>query len=292
VLGESVIQLVEPNIANANTTRVYWYFTAGLILIFTFALLYCDSVLREDLTRHAMNRSPLAGGLWVWMHPVLGFSMFIIGVSIKLSFESVVHRTPVANEHNFMLGLSCGCTLLFLMLMRGTHKGGISTKRKSFTVKSVKRLGNYLIRLMFAMAHFIVASQSNNDKIPGPDDPVDIQDKYLFIHAALASLSVLIELLAAHIGRANKSSGKEITLSSLTGGGDNSADTQSTAKTTGEDANKTEENKAEEDDKSVHVSSSGDNVSGEPVAITLEYEENPLRTRQSTIEHDGSMFSS
>lgn len=206
ILGESVIQLVEPDIDQSRPHRTYWYFTAGIILIFTYALLYCDSVLREHLDFHAMRRSSVAGVAWVWMHPVVGYAMFIIGVSIKLSFSSVVTGAPVSDDHNYMLGLGCGFTVICLLIMRGTHKGVENFKKDGFTARSLKRVANYFIRLVFAIAHFIVAGWSYSEKEIDENTRADSRDKALYIHATLAAGSVLLEMAAAQLSQKKQNS--------------------------------------------------------------------------------------
>lgn len=151
-----------------------------------------------------MRRSTTAAAVWVWMHPVVGFSLFIIGVSIKLCFSSVVSDKPVSNEHNYMLGLGCGCTVIFLMVMRGTHKGLTSFQNKEISSKTLKRLANYLVRLILAVSHFIVADISYNAPDVEPGDKANSRDQPLYVHAALAASSVIIEMIAARLSRSGQ----------------------------------------------------------------------------------------
>lgn len=170
-------------------------------MIFTYALLYCDSVLRENLDEHALRRSPLAGTIWVWMHPVLGFSLFIIGLSIKLSFYEVTSGYPVSNDHNYMLGLGCGFTVIILMIMRGTHKGMSVIGKSGYSPKSLKRVANYSFRITIAIAHFVVAAHSHSQPEVDHGTHADSRDDALYIHTALAVAGVFVEIVAARLNR-------------------------------------------------------------------------------------------
>ena len=167
------------------------------MLIFTFALLYCDSVLRENLEVHAMRRSAAAGVLWTWLHVVVGFTLFIIGVSIKLCFSAVVHDEPVENDYNYMLGMGCGTTLTLLVVMRGTHKGLLVMFEDGASPRTLKRVGNYFLRLLFALAHFLVAVLSEHEKEVTEGEARSSRDHFLYIHTFLAATSVILEVVAA-----------------------------------------------------------------------------------------------
>ena len=51
--------------------------------MFGLALMYYDSVQllegeQHKLVRHALERDALAGQLWVWLHILIGFSIFVV----------------------------------------------------------------------------------------------------------------------------------------------------------------------------------------------------------------------
>ena len=198
VLGEGVIQILDPTLNDDHLTRCYSYATCGLILLFSFAMLYCDAVLRENPDDHALRRSAFSGCVWVYMHGVLAFFMFLIGISIKLSYHDVVEDHQIYHQQDVLLGVSCGTVVLCLAIMRSRHKGStvffLDANSEEERCKKNKRIFNYSVRIFIAVFHWMAALQSFNIK----SNSVTARDRYLYLHCALASSSVAFEVILSH----------------------------------------------------------------------------------------------
>jgi hypothetical protein len=63
------------------------------------------------------------GLVWIWMHVVTGYFIYLIGISIEIAIHDVYLNEPILHAHDTIMGVSCGCITLCLNLMRSTHKG-------------------------------------------------------------------------------------------------------------------------------------------------------------------------
>jgi low temperature requirement protein LtrA len=128
VLGEAIIQTLTPYVdeKHPDVSREISYIMTSILLCFLFALLYCDSNLRDDETKHAMsNKRAIFGQIWYWIHIPLAFSMLMAGIAIKIAYYNVEKGTSyeVPDNANELLGTSCGSVQLALAISRLTHKG-------------------------------------------------------------------------------------------------------------------------------------------------------------------------
>jgi low temperature requirement protein LtrA len=192
VLGEGVIQLLLPTLNQDHLIRCYSYVFAGLVLIFSFAMLYCDAALREHIDDHAMRRSAMRGGLFIYMHSICGFFMLILGVSLKLSYHDVVENHQIHHDVDSLTGVCCGAIVLCILVLRSTHKGILNDRLA--TTRSLRRTFNYFSRAIFVLAHWLVAYRTFYD------DSVEVysRDRFLYFHAFLTAASVIIEVCLSH----------------------------------------------------------------------------------------------
>jgi low temperature requirement protein LtrA len=195
VLGEGVIQVLEPAIDGNHVTRCYAYATCGLILLFSFSMLYCDAVMREHLDNHALRRSALSGGVWIYMHGPLSFFMYLVGISIKLAYHDVVDNHQIEQHQDVLLGVGCGAVVLCLAVMRSRHKGSTVFFMKTATPEEHKkrrnRIANYSFRVVVALLHWLAALKSFRVE----SDDVKARDRFLYFHCALAFFSIAIEVV-------------------------------------------------------------------------------------------------
>jgi hypothetical protein len=192
VLGEGVIQLLLPTLNQDHLVRCYSYAFAGIVLIFSFAMLYCDAALREHVDDHAMRRSAFRGGIWIYMHSICGFFMFILGVSLKLAYHDVFLNHQIHHDVDSLTGVCCGTIVLCILILRSTHKGILNDRLA--TKRSVKRAFNYFSRSIFVLAHWLVAYRTFYDHSP----EVYSRDRYLYFHSAITAASVIIEVCLSH----------------------------------------------------------------------------------------------
>jgi len=203
VLGEGVIQILEPTLDSNHLERCYLYATCGLILIFSFAMQYCDAVLREHVEHHALRRSSAAGRVWIFMHPVLAYFMYLVGISIKLSYHDVTADHQIFHEHDVVLGVSCGAVVLCLTLMRSTHKGVFrfdAEAKEETQRKNIRRVFNYSVRLLVVFLHWMAAWKSFNVE----SHATTARDRFLYFHCALSALSVVFEVILSQFSNAER----------------------------------------------------------------------------------------
>jgi hypothetical protein len=192
VLGEGIIQLLLPTLNQEHLIRCYSYVFAGLVLLFSFAMLYCDAALREHVHEHAMRRSAIRGGVFIYMHSFCGFFMFLLGVALKLSYHDVVENHQIHHDVDSLTGVCCGAIVLCILILRSTHKGVWNGKLA--TQKSIRRAFNYFSRGIFVIAHWLVAYRTFYDHSP----EVYSRDRFLYFHAFLTASSVIIEVCLSH----------------------------------------------------------------------------------------------
>ena len=199
VLGEGVIQILDPTIDDEHIIRCYAYATCGLVLLFCFAMLYCDAVLREHLDHHALRRSAFSGMIWVYMHGPLAFFMYLVGISIKLAYHDVVKDHQIHKQPDVVLGVACGAVVLCLAVMRSRHKGSstllVPSKTPAERAKKRNRIFNYALRLFIVLVHWLAAYRSSHLE----SSEVDARDRYLYLHCVLTFSSVALEVIFSHL---------------------------------------------------------------------------------------------
>lgn len=192
VLGEGVIQILQPTLNQDHLIRCYSYAFAAIVLIFSFAMLYCDAALREHIDEHALRRSAIRGAIFIYAHSVCGFFMFLLGASLKLAYHDVVENHQIHNDVDSLTGVACGAIVLCILILRSTHKGIFVGKIDQG--KPLRRALNYTGRSIFIVAHWIVAYRTfyNHDK------EVYSRDKYLYFHAFITAASIIVEVCLSH----------------------------------------------------------------------------------------------
>ena len=153
VLGESVIQLLLPDIELISESSTYRYLVAGLsgALVFNLAVLHFDKLPslihdKSDAERGASSLPPHNNKLrviWTLLHLPMTFSMLLVGVSMKYMFD--IKKSSV--DTVWMLSLSVSAILTFFSFMRFLRQG--------FSGKH-KRLVSYMIRFVVAVATALV----------------------------------------------------------------------------------------------------------------------------------------
>jgi low temperature requirement protein LtrA len=194
VLGEGIIQLLLPTLNQDHLIRCYSYVFAGLVLLFSFAMLYCDAALREHVHEHAMRRSALRGALFIYIHPLCGFFMFVLGVALKLSYHDVIENHQIHHDVDSLTGVCCGAIVMCILTLRSTHKGILNGGATRPFHKRVRRAFNYFSRSIFVLAHWLVAYRTFYDQ----STEVYARDRYLYFHAFLTASSVIIEVCLSH----------------------------------------------------------------------------------------------
>ncbi|QDZ22940.1 hypothetical protein HOP50_09g54900 [Chloropicon primus] len=149
VLGESVIQLLLPDLEKLSESSLHRYAIAGLsgALVFNLAVIHFDklpSLVHKsgDAERGASSLPPHNNKLavvWTLFHLPMTFFMLLVGISMKYMFNN--EKTSLATT--WMLSISVGSILTFFTAMRFLRQG-FKGKRK--------RLISYLVRILIAIA--------------------------------------------------------------------------------------------------------------------------------------------
>lgn len=83
VIGEAIIQLLVPPLQTNSLSKGYAINLLALLLMFSLAMQYYDACQREWF-EHALTKSATSGIVWIWLHPIVSFFLFGIGVSLKM----------------------------------------------------------------------------------------------------------------------------------------------------------------------------------------------------------------
>lgn len=192
VLGEGVIQILQPTLNEDHLVRCYAYAFAAIVLIFSFAMLYCDAALREHIDEHALRRSAYRGAIFIYGHSICGFFMFLLGVALKLSYHDVVENHQIHNDSDSLTGIACGAIVMAILVLRSTHKGILIGQISE--VKSFRRAFNYFGRSVFVLFHWIVAYRTFYNHHP----EVYSRDRYLYFHSSITAGSIILEVCLSH----------------------------------------------------------------------------------------------
>jgi hypothetical protein len=145
VLGEAVIALLTPTFYSEGKDENYYFFAVlGVTIIFIFTFLYFDMQPRQH-EPNALTLGRVSGVLWVALHPPLAFTLFGIGMSLKLLYADLrEHKDATFSEE--LLGGFLGVSVVLMTLIRSTHKTSV-TKERAFT---------FAIRMVLAALHIEV----------------------------------------------------------------------------------------------------------------------------------------
>lgn len=137
VIGESIIQMliVSPTISHLSTD--YQMNLLALLLMFSLAMQYYDACQRQWYD-HAITQSAIAGVLWIWLHPLMTFFLFGVGVALKMLSHEGEHAPAVQ-----ILSSCCGIVTFLLSIMRLTHTNFRFPNNGSFLI--------FLARLFLSM---------------------------------------------------------------------------------------------------------------------------------------------
>ena len=142
VLGEAVIALLTPTFKGAGNH--YFFAVFGVMIIFVFTFLYFDMQPQQH-EPNALTLGRASGVVWLALHPMLAFSMFGIGMSLKLLYADLKeHKDPDFSEQ--LLGGFLGTSVILMTFIRASHK-------EKYTKE---RLITFTIRLIMASLHFEV----------------------------------------------------------------------------------------------------------------------------------------
>lgn len=137
VIGEGVIQVLIAPVSTHNLIYDYKVKLFSLFLTFSLTMQYYDSFQREWF-EHALTQSSVAGLIWIWLHPLSTYALFLIGVSLKIltSNYSIYHG-------NRLLSLMCGLFTLANNFARYLHKS--DTKMTKNTLRQI------ILRIFFSL---------------------------------------------------------------------------------------------------------------------------------------------
>lgn len=129
VLGESVIQLLLPDLELLSESSIHRYAIAGLsgALVFNLAVIHFDKLPshihdKGDSERGASSLPPHNTKLlvlWTLLHLPMTFFMLLVGISMKYMFNN----RETSEDTTWMLSISVGCILVLFTLMRFLRQG-------------------------------------------------------------------------------------------------------------------------------------------------------------------------
>ena len=125
MLGETVISVTvfRERDNQEESSHCYSVVALSFLLIFMFTLLFFN--MQPAPKDHALRRSRFHGSLTMVLNKILGLALLAVGVGIKLVVEAVSAKEPLSPFCSHLLGVSVGCSLIILFLMRACHYGGV-----------------------------------------------------------------------------------------------------------------------------------------------------------------------
>ncbi|KAL7577318.1 hypothetical protein ACA910_002056 [Epithemia clementina (nom. ined.)] len=129
MMGETVISAtmsyrsyVEHGIDAATNQALYQVLVFSFLLVFMFTLLYFHIQPHPD--DHAFRRSRLTGWLAFVLSKILGLTLLIVGVCIKLAVHAVANQTTIPRFGQSLLTAAVSGSLFLLVALRACHYGG------------------------------------------------------------------------------------------------------------------------------------------------------------------------
>lgn len=131
-LGECFITLLEntPKVQGSKSSNALLscFLMSATILIWSLATSYYDSVQRKKsylggYEVHAMARSKMAGIIWQFMHVVVCYAIFLVGVGLKRSYLALNHGDHIQDTDVTLLSIGCSLATFGFAFMRALHKG-------------------------------------------------------------------------------------------------------------------------------------------------------------------------
>ena len=126
MMGETVISAtisyrahVEKGIGLETNQQLYEVLTYSFLLVFMFTLLYFH--VQPHPEDHAFRRSRLTGFLCLALTKVLGLTLLLVGVCIKLSVRAVAEGTKMSTFSRSLLNMAVGGSMMLLLGIRCCH---------------------------------------------------------------------------------------------------------------------------------------------------------------------------
>lgn len=88
VIGESIIQLLNQTMDFHFLMDKLLYILLAVTLLFSLAMQYFDSC-HVEWFDHALTKSAVAGVSWIWLHLLLTFLLFLLGIFFRFQLESM-----------------------------------------------------------------------------------------------------------------------------------------------------------------------------------------------------------
>ena len=145
MLGETVISSTityreyAKESEGTESTRYYIVLGLSFLLIFMFTLLYFN--VQPEPEDHGLRRSRIIGTTVLVLTKVLGMTLLMIGVSIKLVVQAVAENETMSDFSNALLTRAVGTSMILLLGTRLCHFGGrVPTPTAPAEVKFLMRL--------------------------------------------------------------------------------------------------------------------------------------------------------
>ena len=97
-------------------SNYYTTFRFSLLLIFSVAMQYFDSVHREPGVPHALRRTAIAAIIFIWFHPVVAYFMLYATVGIIKMYDELQGYDQANGESIDSAGISLAKTMLVVGL--------------------------------------------------------------------------------------------------------------------------------------------------------------------------------
>ena len=97
-----------------------------------------------------MRRTKLSHLIFVWLHPILAFSMLCTTVGMAVMYSSIINGGDIDNSYHKMVSVGALTQMICLILMRIEHKGWF------YTLTRPTRVAYIIVRVGFAWIQYSI----------------------------------------------------------------------------------------------------------------------------------------
>mmetsp|Transcript_23454 Transcript_23454/g.48691 ORF Transcript_23454/g.48691 Transcript_23454/m.48691 type:complete len:400 (+) Transcript_23454:194-1393(+) len=133
MMGETVIsasvayrEYMEEGLGRIETQNLYIVLVFSFLLVFMFTLLFFN--MQPHPKDHAFRRSRVAGLGCLVLNKILGMTLLLVGVYIKLAVDSVAEGDLLDEFSQPLLNHAVGSSMIVLLGMRCCHYAGVCLK--------------------------------------------------------------------------------------------------------------------------------------------------------------------
>ena len=197
IIGEAFVSLISVSPIDGPRGRMFIFLTCSFILLCSMGRIYRGVVDRKG-KEHALHRSKAAGVIWLAMHLLTGYALFIVSCALKRCYQQVVIGEPINFSDSRLLSISCALSVVGCSILRALHKGVIGLPISVRKEKRKTRFIVYTFHALTAASHGLVTLTSQSTLDNFADSQVDY---IIIIHMLVSCFFNIAERVANYYSR-------------------------------------------------------------------------------------------